>query len=104
ALSRLSAVNKGDEPITEMLFTMPTTVTAEVVLPAGAEQLEDNEQLRFQRYQLAEPLAPGDTLHFEVRSHFAPKGIRDGGTLTELVSNGTFLNHLELVPVIGYDR
>lgn len=53
-------------------------------------------------FNLINPLKVGEqvTLHYDFV--LAEKGFRNHGNNTEVVENGTYLNHFNLVPVIGY--
>jgi ABC-2 type transport system permease protein len=67
-----------------------------------AKVKEANEEFRYFIYELATPLQPGDSLKMDFKITFATNGFVEGGSNTNVVFNGTFLNNTYL-PGLGYN-
>jgi hypothetical protein len=62
-----------------------------------------NEQFRYFVYELAQPLQPGDSVKMDFKVTFATRGFVEGGSNTNIVFNGTFLNNTYF-PGLGYNE
>ena len=60
-------------------------------------------EYKYEIYQLSRPLAPGDSLKMNFRSHFSTHGFVATNSNTNVVFNGTFFNNTYF-PALGYDR
>ncbi len=81
----------GDERLRSVSFDQPAT-----------RSLVDDETSYFV-YELATPLAPGETLTLSFASEQDYPGFSDDGEPTDVVANGTFFNS-SFMPWIGYQR
>ncbi len=92
-------VNKTETPIDSIFLNhndYPSTFTFD---KENSLVLEDTI-FNFYIYELKSPLMPGDsmTLHFEIKNK--PNTLFK--TYSPIVSNGTFVNNMELFPNLGY--
>jgi aminopeptidase N len=74
-------------------------------LDAGAATVEkDYPQFHYRIFRLAAPLAPGEQRTLRFATTLEERGFPNGGPLTRIVANGTFLNNVEISPMIGMGR
>jgi len=64
---------------------------------------EKHEEFRYFVYELATPLAAGDSIKMSFKSSFTTKGFQQGGGNTNVVFNGTFFNN-QYFPSLGYNE
>ncbi|HEX8062451.1 MAG TPA: M1 family aminopeptidase [Allosphingosinicella sp.] len=97
--------NLAGTPIREVHVRMPGRDLELLGLAfPGARLRSEDKKFGYRIYALDAPMQPGETraLSFETRRW--QRGFRNGTNDTKLVHNGTFLNNLEIAPVIGMDR
>ncbi len=97
--------NLAGTPITEVHVRMPSRELELLGLAfPGARLRSDDKAFGYRIYALETPMQPGETrkLGFETRRW--QRGFRNSGNDTQLVGNGTFLNNMEIAPLIGMDR
>jgi hypothetical protein len=68
-----------------------------------ATLVTDDPTIGLRSYRLATPLAPGASLTLAIDAQVATHGFRNSGSNTAVVFNGSFVNGLFVLPVIGYD-
>jgi hypothetical protein len=99
----LTLTNKGSNPVDTLWFSLPDHMRMTFDVPGAREVL--NDSARFQRmFQLDRALLPGDSIRVMVNGDWAPKGFANDVEFLSLVENGTFLNTLDLLPMIGYQE
>ena len=76
----------------ELAFGVPATLAVDD-MPIGVRS-----------YRLAQPLAPGAKTELRFDLEVAQRGFRNSGAFTDVVDNGTFVNGLTVLPVIGYQE
>jgi hypothetical protein len=93
--------NKGEAPVDTLWFSLPDHMDMTFEVPNARLLL--NDSTRFQRmYRLHRSLATGDSMRVVVTGQWAPKGLTNDVEFLSLVENGTFLNTMDLLPMIGY--
>jgi hypothetical protein len=100
----ITMVNKSDQPIDSVHFTMGTPGSGfkkQVKIP-GAKLVLNDKKLGYQIYRLAKTLSPGDSLHFQLQSKYVSKGFENEVSFTQVVQNGTFFNNFDLLALVGY--
>jgi ABC-type transport system involved in multi-copper enzyme maturation permease subunit len=98
-------VNSSASPINTIHFASEDEVeTTNVRFDRPAKTVVDDRSLFYSIYELATPLAPGDSLHVGFDVQFAPKGFTNNGVDPSVVENGTFIDGLDWLPDIGYQR
>ncbi|MEO8485008.1 MAG: M1 family aminopeptidase [Betaproteobacteria bacterium] len=76
--------------VRELAFAMPATL------------LVDDQAIGVRSYRLAEPLAPGAKTELRFDLELAQRGFRNSGAYTDVVENGSFVNGVTVLPIIGY--
>lgn len=95
-------VNKSEEPISEIHFTMPSMPDTLSIEVPGMQLKTDDERLNYRIYALDNPMMPGDTLSVKMKISTETKGFENQVSFTSLTQNGTFFNNFDIVPIIGY--
>ena len=96
--------NKTSNAINEIHFSLPTQVVVNALkIPGGKIKLDD-ENLRYRIYQLENPFMPGDTLKVDFDISWLTPGFKNRPQGYKVVSNGTFFNNLDVLPVMGYNN
>src|SRR5690606_13072988 len=72
-----------------------------LTIPNSKLVLDDTE-LDFQIYTLNTPLRPGESIDLKIETSYITKGFTNGIGNTNILSNGTFLNNMEILPTMGY--
>ena len=96
--------NRTDQPIGELYVALPEELIVhrmEASIPLTLA--ESRRDLTWQRYALAHPLAPGDSMTLDFDVEYAPHGFANDGESPIVVDNGTFLNSGYL-PHVGYNE
>lgn len=71
---------------------------------AGAALASDDKDFGHRIYRFETPLAPGAVTRLDFASRLWRRGFANSGAATDLVENGTFVNHTSFAPMIGMDR
>jgi ABC-type transport system involved in multi-copper enzyme maturation permease subunit len=103
----LGLVNRNAAPVDTILLGWGQIEgldvhTVDFGVPATLET--DDPSIGVRRYRLATPMAPGTTLTMHVDTEVSTHGFRNRGSNTAVVYNGSFVNGLFALPVIGYDE
>jgi ABC-2 type transport system permease protein len=97
-------VNKTDESISEIHYSMPRMPdTLDIQIPGASLKLND-KRLAYRIYSLDNPMLPGDTLEVKLTIEKVTKGFENQVSFTQLTQNGTFFNNMDFLPQMGYDR
>jgi hypothetical protein len=100
----LSLVNPHDTSLESLLVTFPEekhVVSVDLSIPYE-ETLDERFEIR--RWELKEPMRPGQTATLTFEVDYQRQGIANSGFETVVVENGTFLHHYEVFPAFGYAR
>ncbi len=95
--------NKSDQPIDSLFFNLDGDWNPKLDIPNSKLVLDDT-RLEFQIYQLNKPLQPGDYLEIEIETSYITQGFMNSVGNTNILSNGTFLNNMEILPSMGYSE
>ncbi|MBK9760699.1 MAG: ABC transporter permease [Flavobacteriales bacterium] len=99
--ANLTLTNKCSVPVDTLWFSLPDHMRMTFSVPSAMEVL--NDSARFQRmFRLNTAMLPGDSVQMVFNGEWAPKGFANDVEFLSLVENGTFLNTLDLLPMIGY--
>lgn len=97
-------VNETSEPIPALHLSIPPSVRInKIKLRDHRVQLAD-EVLGYYIYDLAEPLAPGESMDLGFDLVLENKGFRNHASNTAVVYNGTFFNNRRYFPQGGYNE
>ena len=96
--------NRHAEPVGELLLQTPRELQIERIEMPGAALDREYEEFGFRVYRLTEPLKPGETRVLRFMTRLQEKGFPNSRAQTRLVANGSFINNVEIAPVIGVSR
>lgn len=95
-------MNKDAVPIQRVFITDQKQSIADVQFDRPFRRISSSRRNLFSIYELATPLAPGDTMHMTFRTGYQSHGFRDGAERPELAYNGMFFDS-DYFPSIGYN-
>ncbi|HEX6085127.1 MAG TPA: M1 family aminopeptidase [Thermoanaerobaculia bacterium] len=97
-------VNKTSQPLRELHVSVnPQTLTTWKIDLPGARVKSDDRDFGYTIYTLDQPLAPGASMPMRFQTGFAARGFPNGGSNTNVVENGTFINSFAYFPHLGYN-
>jgi hypothetical protein len=105
AKGRFKLVNKNSVPVTTLFVDFALQDQAIVHrfdIGVPAKLIDDDMRLGVRRYALDKPLAPGESTTLDFDIEHAPKGFTARGSETAIVYNGSFVNNLSIMPLLGY--
>ncbi len=70
----------------------------------GAHQKTDFGRFSYRIFAFDQPLAPGETRTLSFATERAQRGFKNTNNWKGVVGNGTFLNNIDVAPVLGMDR
>ncbi|MEO0613071.1 MAG: hypothetical protein AAFY83_07145, partial [Pseudomonadota bacterium] len=96
--------NKTDAPISRVHVEYDSGLEVVSQSLAGGSITHRDDLHKVYFYDLATAMAPGErrTLNFTTR--LAYEGFRNSGNGVTVVENGTFINNLDIMPAIGFQR
>ncbi|HEX6575956.1 MAG TPA: M1 family aminopeptidase [Gemmatimonadaceae bacterium] len=98
-------VNFSSSPIGMIHISSEDEVeTGNVRFDRPAKTAVSDSALYYSIYELGTALAPGDSLHVSFDVEFTPNGFTNDGVDQSVVENGTFIDGLDWLPDIGYQR
>lgn len=98
------ARNISNQPISELHFTLPQIPDSiNITIDGGALKLNDN-RLNYRIYTLANPLQPNDSIAIKFDVSRITKGFENEVSFLSLTQNGTFLNNMDITPILGYNK
>ena len=103
---RYTLVNKTGQPISTiyLLFLRGTSLTTIDRMEFGipSKLVNDDMTIGERSYELATPLAPGATTELAFDVSTGARGFANGDAFTDVEYNGSFVNGMLLLPIIGY--
>lgn len=99
---RLRLANLSGAPIPSVSVALRRDVTVSVLALGGRRPSAVDERFAACRFDLARPMGPGESLDLAFDLSLERSGPRGDGEEYDLVSNGTYLHGMSLVPSIGY--
>jgi aminopeptidase N len=70
----------------------------------GARPTKEWERFGYTIFTFDRPMTPGERRTVRFNSEFGQRGFRNSGNMTEVVDNGSFLNHSVISPLVGMTR
>ena len=95
--------NKDTVPIQQIFITDQKESVADIHFDRPFTKVSSSRRNLFSIYELATPLAPGESVHMSFRTGYQSHGFRDGGERPELAYNGMFFDS-DYFPGIGYNN
>ncbi|MFM7784449.1 MAG: aminopeptidase, partial [Gammaproteobacteria bacterium] len=96
--------NRNAEPIRELLLQTPPELRIERLEMPGATLEREYADFGFRVYRLAQALQPGEKQVLRFATRMQERGFPNSGAQTRLVANGSFINNVEIAPVLGVSR
>lgn len=93
--------NQGNSPIDSLFFNIDKDWNPRITIP-NSERVLNDEEVGFQIYRLNKPLLPGHTINLRLETSYISRGFENSVGNTSIVKNGTFLNNMEILPIMGY--
>ena len=97
------AINKSNQPIQELHFSMPQIPDSVDIIISGSNLKLNDTRLNYRIYTLDKPLQPYDSILIEFEVSRLTKGFENEVSFTQLTQNGTFFNNGDITPSLGYD-
>jgi ABC-2 type transport system permease protein len=95
-------VNRTNAPIESVhMYSRPDIETRSAAFDRSATAVLVDHEVGYRIFQLAAPLAPGDSMQLSFEAGFQPRRFFDTTGQTDIVANGTYLERGWL-PFIGY--
>jgi ABC-type transport system involved in multi-copper enzyme maturation permease subunit len=94
--------NKHARPIDSLHVLLDKDLVINKLHVPNGKLVMDDRKLGYSIYTLAPPLAPADTLRLDYDLAYVTRGFVNGGSNTDIVYNGTFINNIRYFPHIGY--
>ena len=96
--------NLMNAPVTELLVQEPgdSLITSDMKFSVPLTKVKSYPQFKFTVYKLQQPLKPGDSLQMNLTAKRVEKGFTNDGANTSYVENGTFINNIDIFPMLGY--
>lgn len=105
ASGSVKLINDTGAPVEEFHVRIgDPRLTVEELNIAGSKLTLNDEELGYRIYRLDQAMQPGETRTISFRTAREQKGFRASGNDVRLVRNGTFLNNLEFMPILGMSR
>jgi aminopeptidase N len=96
--------NKTTAPLTEFHVRWAEKLVIDDMTMAGAMLKKEYKDYNYRIYSLNPPMAPGESRDLKFVTTLQERGFPNSYPLSRIVSNGTFLNNMEITPVIGMGR
>lgn len=100
-------VNRNAVPVTDVHLFFQAGDRLDVhqlAFAGGATPTTVDERIGLRSFRLATPLAPGATSRLDFDIERPTRGFRNSGSTTDVVANGSFVNGMSVLPVLGYDE
>ena len=98
--------NKTDAPIRELhvRFNHYLKVVGLSVEGARPDPKQNFERFNYRIFTFDTPMAPGDVRRMSFQTELSQKGFTNSRNMTQIVHNGTFVNDMEIAPILGMDQ
>ncbi|PBQ32372.1 hypothetical protein CNR22_11520 [Sphingobacteriaceae bacterium] len=96
------AMNKSNEEIKEIHFTLPTLSDSIHIDIGGAVIKQRDNRLNYRIFTLNQALKSQDSILIKINLWKLNKGFENEVSFTQLTQNGTFFNNSDILPTIGY--
>jgi len=96
--------NKTAAPVDQLHLLVHRRMEARTLDVPGATVEHHDSLVGWRTYRFASPMQPGDELVLRFDLTRTERGFANGGSNTDIVYNGSFLNNVAYFPHIGYSR
>jgi ABC-type transport system involved in multi-copper enzyme maturation permease subunit len=101
---RYGLQNRTGAEIDAIHLLLPKRVGVRKLEVPGGKRTTWDEELSYSIYDLDPPLPPGGEIEVTFDLSIENPGFVNGGSNTQVVANGTFINNFSYFPRIGYQR
>ena len=95
--------NHSAEPIDELHISILPTLTVNRLDFAGSEQTHNDPKLGYSIYSIQPPMQPGESRQLDFDIDWLTPGFANNIPTRKLLSNGTFFDNTDILPLIGYN-
>ncbi|MEZ4722581.1 MAG: M1 family aminopeptidase [Flavobacteriales bacterium] len=99
----VTLINNNRVALDTLFFSTDPDWDLEIEIPGGTLVFTDEEGM-FRKYALGTPLDTNAKLEIVYTGGYKTKGFENEVSFRSLVSNGTFINNWDLLPMIGYNE
>lgn len=103
-VGRYVVQNRTDRPIPDIHLRWIEDLDMERLDVQGARLVREWPEFDYRIYRFDRPLQPGERRTVDFTTVRAQRGFRNGGNISEIVDNGTFINNGGFAPQVGMDR
>ena len=96
--------NKTGAPIKEIHVRFDRDLAVRALSIEGARPKQTFERFNYRIFAFDTPLAPGETRRMSFITERSQKGFKNSDNESRVVANGTFLNNMEIAPILGMSR
>jgi aminopeptidase N len=96
--------NKTDAPIRELHVRFDHALKVVGLSVEGARPKQTLEPFNYRIFAFDTPMAPGDKRRLSFQTVLSQKGFTNSRNMTRIVHNGTFVNDMEIAPLLGMDQ
>lgn len=96
--------NKTGAPLKEIHVRFDRDLVVRGLSIEGARPKQTFERFNYRIFAFDTPLAPGETRRMSFITERSQKGFKNSGNESRVVANGTFLNNMEIAPILGMSR
>ncbi|AYV45720.1 aminopeptidase [Caulobacter flavus] len=96
--------NKTGAPLKEIHVRFDRDLVVRALSIEGARPKQTFERFNYRIFAFDTPMAPGETRRMSFITERSQKGFKNNGAETRVVANGTFLNNMEIAPILGMSR
>lgn len=96
--------NKTAAPLKEIHVRFDRDLAVRALSIEGARPKQTFERFNYRIFAFDTPLAPGESRRMSFITERSQKGFRNSGDERRVVANGTFLNNMEIAPILGMAR
>ncbi len=96
--------NNNAFALTQLHMTVPAYITINALGIPNATQTLADKDLGYYIYELNPPLQPGESFQLDFDLDWLTPGFVNNNPTTSVLSNGTFFNNTEVMPLPGYQQ
>ena len=96
--------NRTDKPLTAMHVRFTRDLVVDSLTIPGAHLQKQYDGFNYRIYAFDTPLRPGESRTMTFATTYGQHGFRNSQNIVDIVGNGTFVNDVDLAPIIGMDQ
>ncbi|MDI1363284.1 MAG: ABC transporter permease subunit, partial [bacterium] len=96
--------NRTGAPLKEIHVRFDRDLTVKGLSIQGARSKKTYDRFNYRIFAFDTPMAPGERRKMSFTTERAQKGFPNSGAESRVVANGTFINNMEIAPILGMAR